>query len=106
MDLKELENLGVFLSDVLVEKEITFALVDETEHKATIHIKKLGLGEYERIFAGTEDKYGTSARIIAEAVKLGGGKESIPVEKAFRLHKGIAAAMLDAFREVNRGKKG
>jgi hypothetical protein len=109
MQLKQLEELGGFLSDVLVEREIRFKLDDAVEHTATIYVKKLGLGEYERLFAARaekDDKFGTSARIIAEAVSLGeGGKERIPVEKAFRLHKRLANAMLDAFQEVNGGKK-
>jgi hypothetical protein len=106
MSLKELEKLGGFLSDVLVEKEIRFKLDDDVEHVATVFVKKLGLGEYERLFATKDDKHGTSSNIIAAAVSLGeGGKERIPVEKAYRLHKGLANAMLAAFSEVNGGKK-
>lgn len=109
MSLKDLESLGAFVSDALVKKEIHFKLDDDTEHTAVVHVKRLSMGEYEKLFVGKQAdvmEYGTSARIIAEAVRLGeDGKEHIPVGKAFRLHKGIATAIIDAFNEVNRGKK-
>lgn len=107
MQLKDLEAMGGVLSDAPVEKEIKFKLDDDTEHAATIFVKRLGLGEYERLMTGESVEWGTSARIISEAISLGEkGKEKIPVQKAFRLHKGLAQAMLEAFKEVNGGKKG
>jgi len=108
MQLQELESLGAFVSDALVKREIKFKLDGDEELSATIYVKRLSMGEYEKLFVGkqADEQYGTSARIISEAVRLGeDGKEVIPVAKAFRLHKGIATAIIDAFNEVNRGKK-
>lgn len=105
MQLKQLEELGGFLSDDPVEREIRFKLDDDVEHVATVFVKRLGLGEYERLVTAS-DEFGTSARIIAESISLGkGGKERIPLNKAARLHKGLATAMLGVFKEVNGGKK-
>lgn len=105
MNLKELEALGGVVSEALVEKEITFKLDDDTEHKATVFVKKLGLGEYEKTYTAKDDKFGVSARVISECIFLADGKERIPIEKAYRLHRGLANAMLSAISEVNRGKK-
>lgn len=106
MSLKELEALGAFIKDEPIRREIKFKLDDGTEHSAVIHVKKLSVGTYEKLFLGIlEDKNGRSARVISEGITLGEtGKEKIPIEKAYTLHRGIATAMLDAFTEVNGGK--
>lgn len=104
MNLKELEALGGLVTEALIEKEITFRLDDDTQHKATVFVKKMGLGEYEKTYV-KDEKFGVSARLISECVFLGDGKERIPVEKAYRLHRGLANALLDVIAEVNRGKK-
>ncbi len=105
MLLQELEAMGAFVADAPVQREIKFTLDDDTEHSASIFVKRFSMGEYEKLFSVKDEKYGTSARILAEAIFLGDGKERLSVEKAYRLHKGIATAMLDAFSEVNGGKK-
>lgn len=106
MSLKELEAMGAFVKDEPIRREIKFKLDDDIEHSAIIHVKKLSVGAYEKLFVGiVDDKNGRSARVISETITLGEiGKERIPVEKAFTLNKGIATAMLDAFTEVNGGK--
>ena len=107
MQLKQLEALGGFISAKPVEREIKFTLDDGKEYTAKVHVRRLALGEYERVAVASKDeKYSRSARIISEAVFFGDGSERIPVEKSDRLHQSLANAILSAFHEVNGGKKG
>lgn len=105
MALKDLEKLGAFVSDALVKKDIRFKLNGPDEYDATVFVKQLSMGEYERLIADKDSNLGASARIIAAAVTFSeDGSERITADKAFKLHKGIANALLDAIQEVNGGK--
>lgn len=102
MNLKELEKMGAFVPDAPVKKDIRFTLDTDEEFTATIYVRKLSIGDYEKVFATKDDR---TARAISAAVMLGDGKERIPADKAYSLHPGLANAMLEAFYEVNGGKK-
>jgi hypothetical protein len=104
--IRELRASGAFRSGKPVEKEIRFKLDDDTEHVATIYVKRLSIGETERAFieaAGAD--LSRAAKIISEVVSLGkDGAERIPIGDADKLHPSLAKAMLDAVTQVN-GKK-
>lgn len=106
MDLKQLEAMGAFISDAPVEKEIKFTLDDGVERTATILVRRMPLGAFERVY-GPRDvkdaKHGRSARVISEAVLF--GNERISAEKADLLHHSLANAIMSAVQEVNGGKK-
>lgn len=105
MDLKKLQELGAFVSGAPVEKEIRFTL-DGAEYTATIMVKRLSVGVFERAYVDkNKGKYSHSARLISEAVLLDGGREQIPLEQAEQLQTPVANAMMEAFYEVNGGKK-
>ena len=104
--LKELQSAGGFRSGKPVAKEIKFKLDDDVEHTATVHVKRLSIGETERAFIETASSdLSRAAKIISEVVSLGAdGSERIPIKDADRLHPSLAAAMIAAITEVN-GKK-
>lgn len=104
--LKELETMGGFVSDKPVKKEITFTLDSEEEITATIHVKRLNIGEFEGLFLADPDERARTAKAISVGIRLGeNGTEVIPFEKAYKLHPRLAAAMFNAFNEVNMAKK-
>lgn len=104
--LKDLQALGAFVSDKPVKKEITFKLDGDDEYTATIHVKKLSVGDYETLFLTEKEDRSRTATMISQAVTLGpDGKERISFEQAFKLHAGLAGAMVNAFNEVNLAKK-
>lgn len=103
--MKELRALGAFVSDKPVQKEIKFTLEGE-ELSATIFIKRIAIDEYEALFVRPDiNEPSRMAKTISEAVTLSDGKERITFADAKRLHPSIAAAMLEAFNEVNVTKK-
>lgn len=103
--LKELESLGGFVPAKPIKKEITFTINGE-ELSATIHVKKISIGEFEALFLGDTEERSRTAKAISVAVMLGPeGKEAIPFEMAYKLEPALAGAMFAAFNEVNLQKK-
>ena len=101
--LEDLKALGGVVPDAPVAKEIAFK-IDGQEYTATIYVRKLSIGDHEKLFANDEGDY--AARLISHAVRLGdGGKESISFQDAYQLHPSLAEAMMNAIKEVNGGKK-
>lgn len=104
--LKDLQGLGAFVSDKPVRKDITFKLDGDEEYSATIHVKKLSVGDYDALFLGGPEERSRTARMISDAITLGdNGAERIKFEDAYRLHPRLATAMVTAFNEVNGTKK-
>lgn len=102
--LKDLKALGGVVSEVPVEKEIKFT-IDEQEYTAKIHVKRLSIGDHEKLF-GKGDDGERAAHLISHAVMLGeGGKERISFKDAYQLHPRLADAMINAVNEVNGAKK-
>ncbi len=103
--LKDLKALGGFVSDKPVKKEIKFKLDGDDELTATIHVKKLAIGDYEALFLVDNEDRSRTAKVISEAITLGDGTERITFKDAYRLHTSLAGAMISAFNEVNTTKK-
>jgi hypothetical protein len=104
--LDELRQLGGFVSDRKVEREITFSIDGEGPNTATIFVKKLSVGEHERIFLSPElddERRSRMALMISECVSLGeSGDEAIPFREAYTLHPDLANAMIKAIGSVNK----
>lgn len=104
--LKELQKMGGFVSAAPVKKDITFKLDGDDEYTATIHVRKLSAGDYESIFVADSEGRSRTATVISQAITLGPeGKEKVSFEDAYRMHQGLASAMVTAFNEVNAAKK-
>lgn len=104
--LKELQQLGGFISDALVKKDIEFTTDEGEKVTATVHVKRLSIGEHERINNAVGDKQMVSATRISEAVTLGPkGSERITYQQAYQLSPELAVAMLTAINEVNGGAR-
>lgn len=105
LDKKKLKEIGAFVPDVPVKREIKFKLAGQ-EYDATIHVRQLSAGDYETIFLAGESGRSQTAEVISKCVTLGdSGKEKISFEEAYKLHPSVAAAMIDSFNEVNAQKK-
>lgn len=104
--LKELRGLGAFIPDKPIKKEIKFKLDSDEELSASIHVKRLSIGDYESLILNETDTRSRTAKMISSAITLGDdGKERISFEDAYRLHPSLAGAMISAFNEVNSAKK-
>lgn len=103
--LQDLKKIGAFAHAKPVQKTIRFD-VDGEKMEAIVHVRQLGIGDYEAIQRDEKDNDSFTARAISESILLGeGGKERISLKEAFRLKPSIANAMLEAFSEVNAPKK-
>ena len=103
--IKDLKALGAFVTDAKVQREIKFE-IDGQEYDATIHVRRLSAGDYETLFLVDKEDRSRTAKVISEAITLGDdGKERIKFEDAYKLHPSLAAAMVNAFNEVNTAKK-
>ena len=106
LTLENLETSGGFIASAPVKKEITFTLDDGVEQKGFVHVKRLSIGDYEKLFVLTPDEQSKTAHLISETITLGeGGKQKISFTKAYQLHPALAAAMLAAFNEVNKADR-
>lgn len=104
--LKDLKAMGAFVPEKPLKKEIRFKLDGDEEFVATVHVKKVGIGDYESLFLGDKEERSRTAKAISEIVTLGDdGKEKIGFEDAYKLHPSLAGAMLNAINEVNATKK-
>ena len=104
--LKDLMSLGGIIPNDLVKKEIKFTLDDDTEHTATVFVRRLSVGLQEEIYGSETNVSSRTAKMISEAVSLGeSGAERISYEDAYKMHPGLALAMVEAIREVNRRKE-
>lgn len=103
--INDLKALGAFVTDAKVQREINFE-IDGQEYSATIHVRRLSAGDYETLFMADTKGRSRTAEVISKAVYLGeGGNESLSFEDAYKLHPAVAAAMVNAFNEVNSAKK-
>lgn len=76
--LKELKALGGLVPTAPIKKEIKFKLDGEDEFTASIHVKKLSVGDWEVIFLAPGDERSRTAKLISETVTLGDdGKEKL-----------------------------
>lgn len=102
--LSDFANSGAFISEVPIKRTITFTLDDGVEHTGDIHVKRLSIGDHEKLFLAATDKESRTALLISQVITLGeGGKEKISFEKAYKLHPSLAGAMIKEYQEVNKG---
>lgn len=112
--LKQLTAAGGLVSAEPVKKHIAFEL-DGQQIEADIHVRQIGIGEYETIYVdddknprakNAKERRSRTAAVIAAAITLGDdGKEPITFDEAYRMKPALAGALLAAFNEVNGGKK-
>jgi hypothetical protein len=107
INLQQLNDLGGFIPDELVKKEIKFKLDEEgEEHVAEIFVRRLSIGVHEAIWRNATEDMSQTAKMLAEAIRLGeNGEEKLTYEDAYRLHPKIALAMSQAIGEVNGGER-
>lgn len=104
--MKDLKEMGGTVSPIPVKKEIKFTLKDEVEYTAVIHVKRLGIGDYEALFLVEGEERSRTAKIISQCITLGpSGKEPITFKEAYQFQPALAGAMIVAFNEVNSAKK-
>lgn len=106
LTLENLKNSGGFIASAPVKKEITFKLDGDDEHTGFIYVKRLSIGDYEKLFMIAPDEQSKTAHLISETITLGDdGSEKISFTDAYQLHPSLAAAMLAAFNEVNKAER-
>lgn len=106
--LKDLQALGVFIEDELVQHEIKFVLEEGGEEQtATVHVRRLSIGSQEEIFLGGGDAAKSrTAKMISEAIRLGEkGEEKLSFIDAYKLHPAVAVAMVKAIGEVSGSRR-
>ncbi len=104
LDLEQINTAGGFISSAPLKREISFTLDDGVERTGFIHVKRLSIGDHEKLFLGAPDKESRTALLISEVITLGDqGKEKISFTKAYQLHPELAKAMIQQFNEVNKG---
>lgn len=104
LTLSELNSSGGFISATPIKRSITFKLDDGIERTGDIHVKRLSIGDHEKLFMSVTDKQSRTALLISEVITLGeDGKEKISFEKAYKLHPALAAEMIKEYQAVNNG---
>lgn len=104
LTLNELTKSGGFISATPIKRTITFKLDDGVEHTGDIHVKRLSIGDHEKLFTSVTDKQSRTALLISEVISLGDeGKERISFENAYKLHPALAAKMIEEYQAVNNG---
>ena len=103
--LAELKKAGGFVPEAPVPKTIKFKTPEGEDVTADIHVRKLGVSDYETLFTGDGNNRSRTANAIHVGIRLGKGDEVIPYDLATRLDKGLAGALMEAFNEVNGPKK-
>ena len=102
--LKDLQALAA-PSRKPVKKDITYKM-DGNDCTATIHVRRLSIKAYENLYLSVGADKNRMARTISEAILVGEkGDQPIPLELAEQLPPAMAAAMVEAFNEVNVTKK-
>jgi len=105
--IEELQAMGAFVPDELVQRTLRFKLGAEgDEQEATVFVRRLSIGAQESVFKKSDDPdVGYSVKMICAAIRLGEkGEQLIPLAMSKQLHPAIATAMLDAISEVSDAK--
>lgn len=106
VSLKSLKAMGAVVDAAPIPRDITFTLDDGVERTFTIHVRRLSIGDFEKLQHVPGDDRSQFATVISNAVHLGeGGKEIIPYTAAYQFHPALANAMVHEVNEVNGGKK-
>lgn len=100
MNFDELKAIGALVGDEPIKRAIKFTL-DGQEYDATIWVKRLCVGDRDRMAAlsASDDQRSTSALLISELVTLGeDGSERISFKDAYRLAPPLGDAIVEALR--------
>jgi hypothetical protein len=107
MDLQRLQDLGGFVPSTPVTREVSWTHPgpdgQDVTDTFTVRVKKLSVGEIERLFdeAGKKPDQSYTARMIAETIVLDGDGR-FTYDQAFGLDPTLAAVLLtDAVHVVN-----
>lgn len=104
LTLNELTTSGGFISSTPVKRTISFTLDDGVERTGEIYVKRLSIGDHEKLFLSGADKESRTALLISEVITLGAdGKEKITFKQAYKLHPSLAGEMIKQYQEVNNG---
>lgn len=104
MKVSELRALGGFVPAEPVEREVTWTRTVDGEEKSdtfTVAIVRQSFGTIERLLMAENDERSRSARFLSESILLGGGKEKLSYEDAYRLELTLANALIEAVTAVN-----
>lgn len=101
--LASLKAMGAVVDAAPIPRDITFTLDDGVEQTFTIFVRRMSIGEAEKVLrSSTDHERSQYALIISSSVSLGeNGSEVIPYTTAYQFHPALANAMVDAVNEVN-----
>src|SRR5512138_1089485 len=89
--LDSLRAMGAVVDAVPVKRDITFTLDDGVEHTYTIHVRRLSIGDFEKLQYDSKDDRSHFATVISAAITLGEkGDEVIPYTAAYQFHPALA----------------
>jgi hypothetical protein len=108
MDLKQLQDMGGFVPQAPVVKEVAWSRLNDEGQDVTdtftVHVRKLSAGMVEKLWAeaGKTPDQAYSARMISETVRLGeDGMSALTYDQAFQLEPTLAEALLEQVHAVN-----
>ena len=102
ISLASLKGMGALVDGAPIPREISFTMDNGEEHTCVIHVRRLSIGEVEKLVAVPNDDRSKAAVTISAAVTLGeGGKEAVSYVVAYQFHPALASAMIEAVNEVN-----
>jgi hypothetical protein len=106
MQIKELQELGGFVSPTPEKQEVTWHPPTGEPVTFSVHIKKLSGGAIERLWSKTSSDQSNAAALIAASVTLGDdGKDQFTYQQAFDLEPTLMEVLLGAVDKVNPLKK-
>jgi hypothetical protein len=108
MDLKQLQDLGGFVPQAPVIKEVAWSHLNDEGQEVTdtftVHVKKLSAGMVEKLWAdaGKKPDQSYAARMITETIRLGDdGMSELTYEQAYLLDPSLAETLLEQVHAVN-----
>jgi hypothetical protein len=109
MDLKQLQDLGGFVPQAPVAKEVSWSRLspegEDVTDTFTVQVRKLSAGMVEKLWAeaGKKPDQSYAARMIAATIRLGDdGMSELTYDEAFLLEPTLAEALLEqAVHSVN-----
>lgn len=101
MKIDDLKNSGAFLDAAPVLKPVTWTREDGEKFSFEVGIRRMSMGDWERVMVHDEDEKSASARILSTVVVLDEGVR-FTYAQAYQLAPSLAQVLLDAHNEVNR----
>jgi len=103
MRKSELQEIGGFVSEVPVEREVAWTRADGEQFTFNVLIRQLPYAEFEEFADAEVSNMEKMFRFLAKAVMLDGddGLVALGYDDAKRLNQGLAVALVEAAQEVN-----